>query len=172
PASSLSYPLESVKVGSPGSAELAKPGGTKEPRHHAPQPRPPSSRPASHPRGPGPCRRHGPPGDADVRRRPQAEPPMTEDTKVDLVRSYSSGMPGRALNQARMHHFVLDSPSGPNEALTNSEAFLAGISSCGVTLIEKHARDTGVPVTGMEVTISGLRSRADPTRFQRIDVRF
>ena len=97
---------------------------------------------------------------------------MTEDTKVDLVRSYSSGMPGRALNQARMHHFVLDSPSGPNEALTNSEAFLAGISSCGVTLIERHARDTGVPVTGMEVTIAGRRSRADPTRFQRIDVRF
>jgi uncharacterized OsmC-like protein len=99
-------------------------------------------------------------------------PPMTEGVKIDTVRSYSSGLPGRALNQARTHHFVLDSPSGPNEALTNGEAFLAGISTCGVTLIEKHAKDTGAPVTRMEVVIDGVRSLADPTRFQHIDVRF
>ena len=95
------------------------------------------------------------------------------DGKIDTVRSSSSGTPGRAVSQARGQRLVLDSSSHPHlDAFTNSEAFLAGISSCGVTLIEKHARDTGVPVTGMEVTISGLRSRADPTRFQRIDVRF
>ena len=97
---------------------------------------------------------------------------MANGVTIDTVRSYSSGLAGRALNQARMHHFVLDSPSGPNEALTNGEAFLAGISSCGVTLIEKHAQDTGVAVTRMEVAIDGVRSLADPTRFQRIDVRF
>jgi uncharacterized OsmC-like protein len=97
---------------------------------------------------------------------------MSDGVTIDTVRSYSSGLPGRALNQARMQHFVLDSPSGPNEALTNGEAFLAGISSCGVTLIEKHARDTGVPVTRMEVGIAGIRAVADPTRFQRIEVRF
>jgi uncharacterized OsmC-like protein len=95
-----------------------------------------------------------------------------DGVKTDTVRSYSSGVPGRALNTARMHHFVLDSPTGPNEALTNSEAFLAGISSCGVTLIEKHARDAGVAVTRMEVTIDGVRRIADPTRFQTIDLRF
>lgn len=54
---------------------------------------------------------------------------MAGDVKVDTVRSRSSGVPERALNSARLHHFVLDSPSGPNEALTNSEAFLVGISS-------------------------------------------
>ena len=97
---------------------------------------------------------------------------MGDGDKIDTVRSYSTGLPGRALNSARTHHFVLDSPSGPNEALTNSEAFLAGISSCGVTLIEKHAQDTGVPVSRMEVTISGIRSLADPTRFSSIDMRF
>lgn len=97
---------------------------------------------------------------------------MTEGLKIDMVRSYSTGVAGRALNSARMHHFVLDSPSGPNEALTNSEAFLAGISSCGVTLIEKHAQETGVPVTNMEVTIEGARALADPTRFHSIGVRF
>ncbi len=97
---------------------------------------------------------------------------MAEALKIETVRSYTIGRPGRALNSARMHHFVLDSSSGPIEALTNSEAFLAGISSCGVTLIEKYANEKGIPMTGMEVTISGIRSVADPTRFQAIDLRF
>ncbi len=96
---------------------------------------------------------------------------MTDARDVDTVRTYSIGVPGRALNHARTHHFVLDSSSGPSEALTNSEAFLAGISSCGVTLIEKYAKQTGVPVTGMEVTISGVRA-AKPARFQSIQMRF
>lgn len=97
---------------------------------------------------------------------------MAEGLKVETVRSVSIGHPGRALNSARMHHFVLDSSAGPSEALTNGEAFLAGISSCAVTLIEKYAAETGVPVRGMEVTISGIRSAADPARFQAIDMRF
>lgn len=94
------------------------------------------------------------------------------DALVDTVRTRSIGMPGRALNSARTHHFILDSSSGPSEALTNSEAFLAGISSCGVTLIEKHASQIGVPLTGMEVAISGIRSASDPARFQAIEMRF
>jgi uncharacterized OsmC-like protein len=96
---------------------------------------------------------------------------VTDAHDVDTVRTYSIGVPGRALNHARTHHFVLDSSSGPSEALTNSEAFLAGISSCGVTLIEKYARQAGVPVTRMEVTISGVRA-AKPARFQSIQMRF
>lgn len=97
---------------------------------------------------------------------------MADGVKIDTVRSGSSGVLGRSLNQARHQHFVLDSPSGPNEALTNGEAFLAGISSCGVTLIEKHADDTGVPLAGMEVLIEGIRSNAEPNRFQAINVKF
>src|SRR6266850_1547509 len=88
------------------------------------------------------------------------------------LRSGSSGVLGRSLNSARHQHFVLDSPSGPNEAITNGEAFLAGISSCGVTLIEKHAHDTGVPLRSMEVVIEGIRSNAAPNRFQAIHVTF
>jgi len=97
---------------------------------------------------------------------------MADGVKIDTVRSGSSGVLGRSLNRARYQHFVLDSPSGPNEALTNGEAFLAGISSCGVTLIEKHAHDTGVPLAGMEVLIEGIRSNAEPNRFQAINVKF
>ena len=92
--------------------------------------------------------------------------------KIDTVRSYSTGTPGRALNSARHNHFVLDSPSGPNEALTNGEAFLAGVSSCGVTLIEKYALEQKVPVKGMQVAIEGIRSNAEPNRFQGVNVSF
>ena len=96
---------------------------------------------------------------------------MAEHNMVDTVRTRSIGLPGRALNSARTHHFVLDSSSGPSEALTNSEAFLAGISSCGVTLIEKYAQQVALPVTRIEVTITGTRS-ATPARFDRIGMRF
>ncbi|HLJ62429.1 MAG TPA: OsmC family protein [bacterium] len=91
---------------------------------------------------------------------------------MTTVRSDSIGQPGRALNTARMHSFVLDSSSGPGEGLTNTEAFLGGIASCGVTLIEKYARDTGVRVPGLTVTISGHQAPPDPTRFATVDVRF
>jgi uncharacterized OsmC-like protein len=71
-----------------------------------------------------------------------------------------------------MHALVLDSSSGPGEGLTNTEAFLAGIASCGVTLIEKYAAEAGIPLGGMGVTISGIQAAADHTRFQTINVRF
>jgi uncharacterized OsmC-like protein len=97
---------------------------------------------------------------------------MGDDVRIDTVRSSSSGIPGRALNSARTQHFVLDSPSGPNEALTTAEAFLSGISACGVTLIEKYASESGVPVTRMGVTIHGARNAAGPAEFRSIDVSF
>ncbi len=97
---------------------------------------------------------------------------MSADLKVDAVRSMSSGIVGRTLNSARTNHFVLDSPSGPGEAVTNGEAFLSGISSCGVTLIEHHAEETGVPLKRMECSIEGARHVSDLTRFQTITVRF
>jgi len=95
---------------------------------------------------------------------------MAGDVKIDTVRSYSSGTPGRSLNSARHNHFVLDSPSGPHEALTNGEAFLSGISSCGVTLIEKYALEQKISVKGMQVTIEGIRSNAEPNRFQSVNI--
>ena len=56
---------------------------------------------------------------------------MADNAVRDTVRSMSSGIVGRTLNSARTNHFVLDSPSGPGEAVGNGEAFLSGISSCG-----------------------------------------
>jgi uncharacterized OsmC-like protein len=97
---------------------------------------------------------------------------MSND-KIDTIRSFSSGTLGRAVSRARDAHLTLDSSSQPKaDTLTNSEAFLAGISSCGVTLIEMHAHETGVPLKSMNVTIDGIRTAADPTRFASVTMRF
>ena len=87
------------------------------------------------------------------------------------VRSYSSGMVGRALNDIRNHHVIIDSPS-LNEEVSSGEAFLLGVSSCGVTLVESAARDTGVALQRMECTIEGLRQRDTPNWFERVNLRF
>ena len=93
--------------------------------------------------------------------------------KVETIRSVGSGTLGRAVSEARGARLVLDSSSRPQaDALTNSEAFLAAISSCGVTLIEMHARETGVPLAGLDVTIEGVRAAAEPNRFASVTMRF
>src|SRR5688500_14904688 len=93
--------------------------------------------------------------------------------KVDTIRSSSSGTIGRAQSVVRGQTLRLDSSARPQpDALTNSEAFLAGVSSCGVTLIEGHAQDTGVPLRGMSVTIEGVRTEAQPNRFASVTMRF
>src|SRR5262245_26304312 len=95
------------------------------------------------------------------------------DMKVDKVRSSSTGTVGRAETVGRGVRIYLDSSTKPQEdALTNSEAFLAGVSSCGVTLIEGHAREVGVPLERMEVSIEGMRTAADPTRFALVTMTF
>ena len=93
--------------------------------------------------------------------------------KVETVRSSSSDTLGRARSVARGHTLLLDSSSRPQaDALTNSEAFLAAVSSCGVTLVEMHAKDTGVPLRRMDVTIEGVRTAAEPNRFASVTMTF
>src|SRR5438034_428860 len=97
---------------------------------------------------------------------------MSQD-KVETIRSSSSGVLGRARNAARGVTVAFDSSSRPQaDAITNSEAFLAAVSSCGVTLIEMHAKETDVPLAGMDVTIEGTRTAAEPNRFARVSMSF
>jgi len=97
---------------------------------------------------------------------------MSSD-KIDTVRSSSSGTLGRAVSHTRGQRLILDSSTHPRpDALTNSEAFLAAVSSCGVTLIEMHAKETDVPLAGMDVTIEGTRTAAEPNRFARVSMSF
>ena len=93
--------------------------------------------------------------------------------KVETIRSSSSGTLGRAVSHAREARLTLDSSSRPQpDALTNSEAFLAAVSSCGVTLVEGHAQETGVPLKRMDVTIEGVRAADAPNRFASVTMRF
>ena len=94
------------------------------------------------------------------------------DLKVETVRSTSMGQVGRAESRVRGAKLLLDSSSKPHDdTFTNSEAFLAGVSSCGVTLIEMHAQDTGVPLTSLAVTIEGVRPTTIP-KYNRVTMTF
>jgi uncharacterized OsmC-like protein len=94
------------------------------------------------------------------------------DDKIETVASSSSGTVGRARNEVRGVAVVFDSSSRPQpDAFTNSEAFLAGVSSCGVTLIEMHAKETGVPLERITVTIEGRRPPTQP-RFSAVTMTF
>jgi uncharacterized OsmC-like protein len=93
--------------------------------------------------------------------------------KIETIRSTSSGTIGRAASEARGVRLTLDSSTHPKpDALTNSEAFLAGVSSCGVTLIETYAQDKKIPLARMTVTIEGVRTAEDPARFASVAMRF
>lgn len=95
------------------------------------------------------------------------------DDKIEVIRSASSGIIGRAHNTIREALLPLDSSGRPqSDTFTNSEAFLAAVSSCGVTLIEMHARDTGVALVGATVVIEGVRTAAAPNRFDRVAMTF
>jgi uncharacterized OsmC-like protein len=96
---------------------------------------------------------------------------MADEVIVSSVRSYSSGTPGRALNQARTNHFVIDSSHDP-EAVSTVESFLAGVSACGVTLVEGEARTRGLPLRRMEIVIEGVRSAAQTNVFREVNMRF
>lgn len=99
----------------------------------------------------------------------------TDDLVINRVVSSSSATPGRAVNQVRNHQLVIDEPThlgGPGEQITPAEAFLAGVSACGVLLVQGRARDTGVHLDRVEATIEGVRHRSDTSVFQRIEIGF
>jgi uncharacterized OsmC-like protein len=94
------------------------------------------------------------------------------DEKIETIVSSSSGIIGRARNEVRDVSVPLDSSSRPQpDAFTNSEAFLGSVSSCGVTLIEMHAKETGVPLERMTATIEGRRPSTQP-RFSSVTLTF
>ena len=98
-----------------------------------------------------------------------------DELVLNRVHSASTATPGRAINQVRNHQLVIDEPThlgGPGEQITPAEAFLAGVSACGVLLVQGRARDTGVRLDQVEAAIEGVRHRSDTSVFQRIDMLF
>src|SRR5215210_5132082 len=83
------------------------------------------------------------------------------------VRAQTTSTFGRVLASARQHHFVVDGPvqnGCPGEELTPAELFLAGVAACGAELIQVIAREEGVPLAGVDVSISGSVDRSQQPR--------
>ena len=80
----------------------------------------------------------------------------------------------------RDHHFVIDGPvqnGCPGEEVTPAELFLSAVAACGVELLHVIAKDQGVPLQRVGVTIDGMVDRAnqarpDVTAFKSVRLRF
>jgi len=98
-----------------------------------------------------------------------------EDLVVNRVHSESTATPGRSISQVRDRELVIDEPThlgGPGEEITPADAFLAGVSACGVLLVQGRARDTAVGLEKIDVNLEAVRHRSDTSVFQRIDMTF
>jgi hypothetical protein len=95
------------------------------------------------------------------------------DIKIDAVRSSSSGILGRALSEARGHRVALDSSSRPAGRRPDQQR---GLSRRRV-VVRRHAdRDAREgdrrTAHGIQVTIEGARSAAEPNRFASVSMTF
>jgi len=96
------------------------------------------------------------------------------------VRARTTDVFGRVLCSARDHHYIIDGPvqnGCPGEEVTPAEAFLSGVAACGVELVEVIARDEGVKLTRVRLTINGTvdrsnQARSDVTVFNSVRLRF
>jgi uncharacterized OsmC-like protein len=97
---------------------------------------------------------------------------VNDELLVTAVHSRTSGVRGRSLNDARTHHFVIDASGDQAEEITPGEAFLSGLSACGVLMLERVAAEREVPLSVAEAWIDGLRRRSDASWYHRVDLRF
>jgi uncharacterized OsmC-like protein len=95
---------------------------------------------------------------------------LNDDWIVNSVSTTTTHVHGRTLNSAGVHHFIIDGPGRPNEEIVSMEAFLAGISSCATHLMQDFAEEGGIPLQRADVTITAVRPRDEPNRFDHIDL--
>ena len=99
---------------------------------------------------------------------------MGELTLAYKTRSYSTGTHGRAICNARMHHFVADDAGG--EEVGAGELFFSGISACAVNMVERIAHTDQIPLQWMDVSVEAFRDPGKPqgqlTVYDAIRIRF
>ena len=96
------------------------------------------------------------------------------------VRARTTDVFGRVMCSARDHHYIIDGPvqnGCPGEEVTPAEAFLSGVAACGVELVEVIARDEGVKLSRVRLTINGTvdrsnQARSDVTVFNSVRLHF
>jgi uncharacterized OsmC-like protein len=99
---------------------------------------------------------------------------MSTLTLAYAVHTYSTGTHGRAICNARTHHFVSDDVGG--DAVGAAELFLSGVSACAVNMVERLAKQDQIPLQWMDVRVEAYRdpdqSPGDLTVFDAIRVHF
>ena len=85
----------------------------------------------------------------------------------------STGLRGRAVSRIRTNNFLVDDYAfapyeGPGEEPGAAELFLAGITTCAVLMLERLARDDGLPLEHVHAEMEASRdtdSRRQPPTF-------
>lgn len=85
---------------------------------------------------------------------------MAELALAYEARSYSVGVPGRSVCNARNHHWVAENTGG--EAVGAGELFCASISACAVNMVETIAKKEGRPLGAIEVNVGAYRDFDKP----------
>ena len=80
---------------------------------------------------------------------------MAELTLAYKAKSYSTGTLGRAICNARNHHWVADDPGG--DEVGAGELFFSGITACAVNMVERIANSEDIALDWMEVDIESYR---------------
>ena len=93
---------------------------------------------------------------------------MAELDLAYRVRSYSTGTLGRAISNARNHHWVADDAGG--EELGAGEFFLSGITACAVNMIERIASEEETLWTGWMSAWRPIATRT-PSRARSLSTR-
>ena len=80
---------------------------------------------------------------------------MANLTLAYKARAYSTGTLGRAICNARTHHFVADDAGG--EELGAGEFFFSGIGACAVNMVERLADKDDISLEWMDVSVESYR---------------
>jgi uncharacterized OsmC-like protein len=89
------------------------------------------------------------------------------DIRQYSVSARSTETFGRVECHARQHTFLIDGPvqnGCPGEELTPPEAFLAGVASCAVELIQVIGRQQGHEGITVHADVNATMDRANPVR--------
>jgi uncharacterized OsmC-like protein len=92
---------------------------------------------------------------------------VTSSIREYDIAARSTDVFGRVLCEARNHHFVVDGPvqnGCPGEEITPPELILSADAACGVELVEVIAKERGVAVDSVHVTVHGLLDRSKQPR--------
>lgn len=71
------------------------------------------------------------------------------------ARSYTTGIVGRSICNARNHHWVAENTGG--EAVGAGELFCASIAACATNMVSTIARNENRPLSGVEVSVALYR---------------